>query len=342
MSAPLIWVLPDNRPGNASQCLGVAEALGLPYEVKRIGYTWAAVLDNRLRGASLFGLDAASRGLMVPPWPDLLITAGRRAAPPARYVKRMSGGRTFLVQLMHPGHHESDFDLIAVPHHDRRPSAPNILTVTGAAHHVTPEKLAAAAEQWRERLAAIPRPRLAVMIGGAFGRKPLPAALAVEMVRQVSEAANRLGGGILLTTSRRTPADAVAAIPSAITCPAYTHFWRPDGDNPYFGFLALSDAVVITGDSVSMLCEATVTCRPVYILSPPGLARRRQALLQERLVELGHAYRFEALAERLPTTQTPPLNAAHDIAAAIRLKGPVVEEAAPPGAGVRGSGAPPN
>ena len=320
MSGPRIWVLPDNRPGNASQCLGVAEALGLPYEVKKIGYSWAAVLDNRLRGASLVGLDAASRALIVPPWPDLLITAGRRAAPPARYVKKMSGGKTFLVQLMHPTHHEADFDLIAVPHHDRRPEGPNILTVTGAAHHVTAEKLAAGAELWRERLAAIPRPRLAVMIGGAFGRKPLPVDLAVDMVRQVSEAANRLGGGILLTTSRRTPADVVAAIPGAISCPAYSHFWSPEGDNPYFGFLGLSDAVVITGDSVSMLCEATVTRRPVYILSPPGLARRRQALLQERLVELGHAYRFESLTGGLPTTATPPLNAAHDIVAAIRAR----------------------
>ena len=318
MSGPRIWVLPDGRPGNASQCLGVAEALGLPYEVKKLGYTWAVVLDNRLRGASLLGIDAASRAILTPPWPDLLITAGRRAAPVARYVKKQSGGRTFLVQLMHPTHHQGEFDLIAVPHHDRRPAAPNILTVTGAAHHVTPEKLAAGAALWRERLAAIPHPRFALMIGGAFGRKPLPAALAVEMVRQVSDTVGRLGGGLLLTTSRRTPAEVVAAIPGAINCPAYTHFWSPEGDNPYFGFLGLSDAVVITGDSVSMLCEATLTERPVYILSPPGLARRRQALLQERLIELGHARRFESLTGALPTAPTPPLNAAHDIAAAIR------------------------
>ena len=321
MSGPRIWVLPDGRPGNASQCLGVAEALGLPYEVKKLGYTWSVVLDNRLRGASLLGIDAATRATLTPPWPDLLITAGRRAAPAARYVKKQNGGRTFLVQLMHPTHHERDFDLIAVPHHDRRPPGPNILTVTGAAHHVTPAKLAAAAEIWRERLAGIPRPRFAVMIGGAFGRMPLPVPLALEMIAQVSAAASLHGGGLLLTTSRRTPAEVVAAIPGAIDCPAYTHFWTPEAENPYFGFLALSDAAIITGDSVSMLCEATVTERPVYILSPPGLARRRQALLQERLIELGHARRFETLtAGPLPAGPTPPLNAAHDIAAAIRAR----------------------
>ncbi|MEI6558180.1 MAG: mitochondrial fission ELM1 family protein [Rhodospirillaceae bacterium] len=327
MTAPRIWVLPDGRPGNASQCLGVAEALGLPYEVKTLGYTWAVVLDNRLRGASLLGIDAATRATLVPPWPDLLITAGRRAAPVARYVKAQNGGRTMLVQLMHPTHHADDFDLIAVPHHDRRPAAPNTLTVTGAAHHVTPAKLAVAAELWRERLAAIPRPRLAVMIGGAFGRRPLPVPLALDMVGQVSAVAKRLGGGLLLTTSRRTPSEVVAALPAAIGCPAYSHFWTPEAENPYFGFLALSDAAVITGDSVSMLCEATVTERPVYILSPPGLARRRQALLQERLIELGHARRFEALADDSQPllwgeTAVPhrPLNAAHDIAAAIRLR----------------------
>ena len=41
-----IWVLADDRVGNVSQCLGVAEALGLPYEIKTIRYDRLGALPN--------------------------------------------------------------------------------------------------------------------------------------------------------------------------------------------------------------------------------------------------------------------------------------------------------
>jgi mitochondrial fission protein ELM1 len=48
------------------------------------------------------------------------------------------------------------------------------------------------------------------------------------------------------------------------------HRWKPDdAENPYLGFLALADAIVITGDSESMLAEATALGRPVYVYPLP-------------------------------------------------------------------------
>ena len=100
---PVVWALIDDRAGNRSQCLGVADALGLDYRAKEIGYGPLAKLPNALLGASFAGLDSASRTVFSPPWPDLVVAAGRRSASVARKIRRLGVGNVFLAQVMHPG-----------------------------------------------------------------------------------------------------------------------------------------------------------------------------------------------------------------------------------------------
>ena len=51
--------------------------------------------------------------------------------------------------------------------------------------------------------------------------------------------------------------------------PAYIHHWTEAGDaNPYLAYLALADQLVVTGESMSMLTEASFTCKPLYIFDP--------------------------------------------------------------------------
>ena len=98
-SLPGIWVLTDGRPGHDHQALGVAEALGWPFAIRGIDYGPLARLPNLLLGRSTRGLSAAARNALVAPWPDLVIGAGRRTAPVARWLKRRNP-KAFLVQLM--------------------------------------------------------------------------------------------------------------------------------------------------------------------------------------------------------------------------------------------------
>jgi len=93
-NTPLIWILADDRAGNVNQVLGVAEALGVPFEVKEINYNKHASLSNFIRGASLFGVDIESSSSFDSPWPDLVIGAGRKTAPIARYIKKVSKNKS--------------------------------------------------------------------------------------------------------------------------------------------------------------------------------------------------------------------------------------------------------
>src|SRR5258707_4310983 len=155
----------DGRIGIANQVIGLTEALGLPFVEKTCTprFPWARLPPSLWSGPTR-GLSAHSDP-MAPPWPDLLITAGRGCAAVAIAVKRASGGRSFLVQIQDPRMGRQDFDLMVVPAHD--PARGDKVVVTrGAVHRVTPERLAAAAGRFAASLAHLPHPRVAVLIGG--------------------------------------------------------------------------------------------------------------------------------------------------------------------------------
>lgn len=294
--AARVLVLADDRAGHANQALGVAEALGEPFSALRLRYNRLARLPNALLGAT--ARHAAAGARPAPPWPDLVIAAGRRTAPVARAIEARSGGRTRLVQCMWPGPGAAEFDLIAAPAHDDPPARANVLRTVAAPHRVTRARLAAAAAEWRGALESVPRPRLALLAGGATRRRPFGAADAEALAARVRRLAAALGGGVLLATSRRTGPAAAARLAAALA-PDRAFLWHEGGENPYLGYLALADVIVVTGDSTAMCAEACAAGRPVYIDAPPERTAPKHARLHRALYDLGAAR---------------PLGAAHDAA----------------------------
>lgn len=315
---PTIWVLLDDRAGNRGQCLGVAEALGLRFQIFELEYVATAALPNFFMGASYAGLTPSSRINLMPPWPDLVIAAGRRTAPVARKIKKDSGGATRLVQIMHPGDSGLDeFDLLAVPRHDGIVGEhSNMLEITGAPHRVNAAKLDEAARLWDGRFGDLPRPWVALIVGGSTRRRKFTPEMARELGRKASHMAAKAGGSLLVTTSRRT-GEAEPALLDEIAAPSFVYRWGDEGENPYFGLLALADTVIVTGDSVSMASEACATPKPVYIFAPKTLTSHKHAKLHKELFERGFA---RPLGETFEAWSHDPLNAAGDIAAEIHRR----------------------
>lgn len=309
-------MLADDRPGHAAQALGVAEALGLPFRVHRLGYGRLAALSALLPRASLAGLDRASRRALLPPWPRLVIAAGRRTVPVARWLKRRSGGVTRLVQLMDPGDWR-DLDLLAIPAHDAPRPDPRVVVTLGAAHRLHAETLQRAARAWTERVALLPRPRIAVLVGGRSPHARWPAGWAQRLVAEAEALASARGGSLMLTTSRRTPDAAVKVLDREGPVPAWQHFHGAPGDNPYAGMLALADAVIVTADSASMLTEACATGRQVYAFGADAVRGSKLAALLDALQAEG---RVLPLGAAWSERRFAPLRPQDDIAGAIRSR----------------------
>jgi uncharacterized protein len=255
MTAP-VWVLGDPRAGTANQALGVAERLGVPHRV--LPLAWSALARLPLPFATLAGLDAPTRALFRPPWPRLVLSAGRRSAPAALWLGAR-GVRT--VHAMRPPFGAARFDLLLVGEHDAPRPAPNLLPVLGALHRMSPARLAAARAEWAA-LAALPSPRVALLLGGPVRSEGLDAAAAGALAAAVAAQA----GSVLASASRRTGDAATQAVAAALGgVPHRLYAWGDAAPNPYAGFLAQAEIIVVTGDSVSMISESLATSAALYI-----------------------------------------------------------------------------
>ncbi len=264
---PRVWVMHDGKIGMANQVIGLAEASGWPFEEKRLAIRtpWSH-LSPHAWFRPMRALDPQGAGL-APPWPDLVIACGRVTVALARAVKRRSGGKTFWVQVQDPRFARREVDLVVAPRHD--PAAgPNIFATLGAVHRVTPAKLADAVERLGPKFASLPRPLVAVLIGGDNAVYRLTDAGFARLCDQLATLA-LAGFGLAVTPSRRTGAAKSALLHEKLKgLPAV--IWDGTGDNPYFAMLGMADAILVTANSVSMVSEAAATGKPVHVIPLEG------------------------------------------------------------------------
>jgi mitochondrial fission protein ELM1 len=289
---PRVWVLLGRGTGGNGQMLSLADALGWPYEAKRLVHNALHVVPNLLLGASRVSVDRRRSDPLEPPWPDLVIGASRRSAPVARWIRKRSGGRAKLVHLLHVQAPLQHFDLIVTMPQYRLPARPNVMQVTGALNRVDPARMAEAAARWEPHWSHLPRPWIGVLVGGDSSSYRFDPETAARLGREVSKLARSLGGALLITTTPRTPPASAEALVAALDAPHALYRWRPDDpDNPYLAYLALCDRFVVTVDSASLPMEACTTGRPVQVFAWP---RRSGAAaggplrgVRARLVALG-------------------------------------------------------
>jgi uncharacterized protein len=266
-SPPRVWVMMGHKAGDNSQILALAEALGWPFEIKRLVYRPTELLTNLLAPLTLLGIVRRESSPLAPPWPDLIISAGRRNEPPCRWIQARGNKRVRLVHCGRPWAALENFDLVVTTPQYRLPRRANVLHNTTPLQRVSAVRLEAARALWQPRLAHLPRPHIAVMVGGNAGPYVLDPEAAALLGRAASAFAAKADGSLLVTTSARTPKPATHALAAALDGPHELFRWTPEAaaDNPYFGYLAVADQFIVTCESMSMLAEACSTCKPVHM-----------------------------------------------------------------------------
>ena len=312
-SAPAqVAALSDGRAGNARQALALAAALApAVHEVvlaPRPPWQWLA--PRRCPGdARAFG-PAFAAVLSSPP--ALAVGCGRQAALATR-ILRGRGAR--VVQVLDPRLPPRHWDLVVAPGHDRLRGT-NVITLAGSLHPVDDAWLAQGRAAFAA-FAALPAPRIAVLVGGPSAHAAFDGDAAAALLAAAEAMARREGGSLLVTTSRRTP----ATVPEILrarrwTVPAATWCGAGDGPNPYAGMLAWADRIACSADSVNMLSEACATAAPVYVHRPDAL-RGRPRHFVDALLAQGRVRPLAA--DAVPFTATPLRETAR-VAAEVRAR----------------------
>lgn len=294
-----------------NQGIGIAEALDLPYAVKRVRFRFPwSLLAPRIPGNVPAKLAAGSSAI-TPPWPRILIGTGRQSIPVSIAVKNLSGGKTFTVQTQAPRYHLDAFDLVVPPLHDGI-EGPNVFSVIGAPHRIDDRALDKARETFAPLFASKPVPRVAVLIGGNSKAHRLSETRAAIIARQLAALAGD-GASLMVTLSRRTPAAAAQIIRAALA-ETTAFVWDGTGINPYAGLLAHADAILVTEDSIAMMTEGAATGAPVHLIALDG-GRPKFDSFRNELIRRGIARPFSGTLEHW---NYAPLRETARIAAKIR------------------------
>jgi mitochondrial fission protein ELM1 len=284
-SSPLTWILTDaGKVGTFNQCRGLAQNLGLSFISKTIRprLPWR-VLPPRLWYNAL---QAQEKGYdsFTPPWPDILIAAGRASVAPALALKKRAK-KCFTIIIQNPYMDPCHFDCVIAPSHDRL-KGNNVFSVLGSLHGLNDGQLAEAA---LSHPAPLPSPVTTVLIGGDsyhYSYKP-------EDMTKLGQALRKLGGHFLISASRRTRPELLNILEVCLKDMSY-EMWKGQGNNPnpYYAYLALADRIIVTEDSISMATEACFTGKPVYIWELPRRASK-SVEFYNRLYKGGYARPYQ-------------------------------------------------
>jgi len=303
MTRKTCWVVcDDGKVGTEHQCVGLAENLGFNPEIKRLQsrgpwhYLPPSLWFNPLSGAS------TPNGFLTHPWPDLIIGAGRLSVAPTAYIRKITQGRTKVIQLQNPRINPALFDVVIAPWHDHLTGS-NILQTEGALHRVTADRLASEANLVAPLIVHLPKPLITVLVGGNNRCYRMAPDKVRVMAQRLKNLAAHYGAGLAITVSRRTEPENRKVLQEELK-ETQAVVWTGEGHNPYFGLLALADYIIVTGDSVSMISEACFTGKPVYTYFFPGGSRKFNAF-HRHFQERKYTRPFE---DSLESWSYPPLD----------------------------------
>ena len=282
MPRPLCyWTLLGQKAGDNRQIetLGAAATARFGWEgtAKALAFNGWDLWLQLTRQANLAAVQAPFRAALTPPWPDLLLTAGRRNEPVARWIQQASGGRSKIVHLGRPWTHPRHLDLTLT-------TAQYALDASLGTVVCLPTPLGGPPASTTP---LAPRRHGLLLLGGPSGAQALPPAFALALVQRFLALCAREGLRPRISTSPRTPKAVEAAVAKVLRGDtgngmAVEGFWWHEArgtPSPLQRWLGAAKLAVVTGDSMSMILEAmSAGCITAYAALPEPWSLRWESV----------------------------------------------------------------
>ena len=318
-----IWVLVDDRMGNANQAIELAETIGQSFEVKKIEYNSFARLPSYLLGIFPIHIKKSVLAkLETQELPDVIISAGRRVAALALYLKKrgQTQKKIKIIQIMRPYVDSNEFDLIILPQHDNfNYTLSNVLRVIGGLTNVQEKNRKSQVEF--ETIYPQINNCIAVVIGGSSKGYKMTLENARLLIATIANISDNHSLPLFITFSRRTPPEVKLLIENEVLLPNIVIDPSKSNYNPYPTLLGKAEYIITTSDSISMCSEAVGTGKPVYVFCPKNFGLKKHKFFLQQLVDLGLARVLDPSSSILKKYTYQPLNEIKRVAKIIQTKG---------------------
>jgi mitochondrial fission protein ELM1 len=306
------------RPGDNEQVIALAEALGLPFEVKRLRFNPLCHLGPRILGRSTISLMKSSRAsLFREEPPDLTISAGHRSVPAVQALRNRSSTRS--VHMGFPRISPSHFDLVVATPQYPIADHPNLIRLPCA---LTRAAVSPFSEE--PMLASLPQPRGLLVVGGPTLFWNLDEEALLGALNDMLDRAALAGGSVMVTTSPRTPAAIARKIKDTLAAAEAPSLLTAPGKPPAYGsLLGAAESILVTADSVSMVSDAIWTEKPMSLVPIEKSVLGRAYFTLMDLLRPGHPVYPQDLRFFWRAIQGVPASAAEDQVQAVlkRVRG---------------------
>ena len=251
---PKIWTLTDGSKGMISQALGLAIQLSKNItEIKTdLIFPW-----NKLQPGFLPSFNWIFKNQLPKEIPDIIISCGRRSVYLSTYLKKKYSN-IINIHIQNPKVSSNKFSFIVAPNHDNY-RGKNVINSTGALHnfnnYINSEKT----------LIDGSNNLVSCMIGGENNHYIFDKAY--KLCNKIKQLKKIINLNFLIISSRRTNAKIKSVIKDELNL--ISELWLGEGNNPYKFALYNSKYFIITSDSTSMISEASISGRPIYIYQLP-------------------------------------------------------------------------
>ena len=298
----LIWAIYDSREGNRDQLTGVLNELNTEFKIIDVSYNKYSRLPNfilQMLSGSLH-INQELLSILKEPYPDLIISCGRRTAPISLKIYKCLSKKPFLVHLMIPRFtfFQNHFDLIFTPKHDKIFKKKNIFQTLG-----TPNNMNLLLKEGPFSSVKEDSRFITLLLGGDHSNFKL----SVDNVRNILNIINYKIGSkkfLLISTSRRTNYKVIEYLDNKAKseCVSIKSIYHPNrknnNKNPIKDFLLQSSEIIVTGDSMSMISQACSIKKPVRLYFNRKICSKKHILFCKKMIYEGYAYSIDTLGER--------------------------------------------
>ena len=256
-------LLTEGLHGMISQVEGLAKALDLEYfhEKVELNNFWKFIPPKITPIKKFVFKNKIQRDF------DIIISCGRKSVIPSIFLKKINNKKIKNIHIQDPKVNFQNFDYIISPEHDDL-KGENIINSKGAIHYLTTTEIEEKKNYLSDRMAK-EKKIITLILGGPNKYYTYSNQNILNIFSKISKQILNKDYQLIVIPSNRTP---IKTIELAKKFFSKEHLIIDRVDkNAYLSSLGVADYIIVTCDSSSMISEAALTGKPLYLaMIPPS------------------------------------------------------------------------